>query len=124
VLRRSISLVLLTGAVTAAAAGRSVTDASRTRRFELTASRYAFEPAVLEAATGDTVELVVKSADTDHGLAIPGYGVKLKLPKGGAVQSASFVADRPGRFPIECSEYCGSGHKRMRGELVVTEVAR
>jgi nitrite reductase (NO-forming)/hydroxylamine reductase len=38
--------------------------------------------------------------------------------------SVLFVADKPGRFLIECSEYCGSGHKRMRGELVVAEDAR
>jgi heme/copper-type cytochrome/quinol oxidase subunit 2 len=38
--------------------------------------------------------------------------------------SAHFVAGKAGRFPIVCSEYCGSGHKRMRGELVVVEAAR
>jgi heme/copper-type cytochrome/quinol oxidase subunit 2 len=73
---------------------------------------------------GETVELVGRSKDTDHGLAIKALGVKLAIAKGGAPSSATFVADKPGRYPFECSEYCGSGHKRMKGELVVVEAGQ
>ena len=99
-------------------------DAAGPRRVEIVASRYAFTPAVVEARQGEALELALRSADTDHGIAIKGYGVKTAIPKGGAVVRVLLVADRPGRFPIECSEYCGSGHKRMRGELVVVEAGR
>ena len=92
-----------------------------TQRFEVTASRYAFVPARIEARQGDVVELVLRSADTDHGLAIKAYAVKVAIPRGGETVGVSFVASRAGSFPIECSEYCGSGHKRMKGELVVVE---
>jgi len=95
-----------------------------TRRIEVTASRYKFDPARIEVSRGDVVELVMRSADTDHGIAIKAYAVKVAIPKGGETVGVSFVASRPGTFPIECSEYCGSGHKRMRGELVVTEKAQ
>ena len=94
------------------------------RRVEVTARRYAFDPSRIEVRQGETVEIVARSADTEHGLAIKALGVKLVIPKGGAAVSTTFVARQSGRFPIECSEYCGSGHKRMRGELVVTERAR
>jgi cytochrome c oxidase subunit 2 len=100
-------------------AAPSVLEASR--RVEVTASRYKFEPARIEVKQGEIVELVLRSADTDHGLAIKAYGVKVAIPKGGEAVGVSFVASRIGAFPIECSEYCGSGHKRMKGELVVTE---
>ncbi len=50
---------------------------------------------------------------------IKAYGVKVAIPKGGESVGVSFLASRPGTFPFECSEYCGSGHKRMKGELVV-----
>jgi cytochrome c oxidase subunit 2 len=86
--------------------------------------RYKFDPARIEVKQGDVVELVLRSADTDHGLAIKAYAVKVAIPKSGAAVEVSFVASRLGSFPIECSEYCGSGHKRMRGELVVTEKAQ
>ena len=104
--------------------GAASSTAEVAQRFEVTASRYAFDPARIEVRRGDVVELVLRSADTDHGLAIKAYAVKVAIPKGGQTVGVSFVASRVGTFPIECSEYCGSGHKRMRGELVVTEKAQ
>ena len=112
------ALVLVAGAAVPAA------DSSGARRFEITAARYQFTPAQIEVRQGETVELVLRSADTDHGLEIKAMKLKVAIPKGGAPVSASFVANRPGRFPLVCSEYCGSGHRRMRGELVVTEASR
>ena len=105
-------------------AGIASSSAQAPSRFEVTASRYAFAPARVEVRQGDVVELVLRSADTDHGLAIKAYAVKVAIPRGGESVGVSFVASRPGTFPIECSEYCGSGHKRMRGELVVVERAQ
>ena len=102
-------------------AGAVSSAAEAAQRFEVTASRYAFDPARIEVRLGDVVELVLRSADTDHGLAIKAYAVKVAIPKGGETVGVSFVASRVGTFPIECSEYCGSGHKRMKGELVITE---
>jgi cytochrome c oxidase subunit 2 len=98
-------------------------SAPGTHRFEVTASRYKFDPARIEVRQGEVVDLALRSADTDHGLAIGAYAVKVAIPKGGEIVGVSFVASRAGTFPIECSEYCGSGHKRMKGELVVTEAA-
>ena len=120
---RVVPWVLLAG-LAPSGAGAFAAEAKETRRFEVTASRYRFEPARIEVAQGEVVELVLRSADTDHGLAIEAYGVKVAIPKGGEIVGVSFVAGRAGTFPIECSEYCGSGHKRMRGELVVAEKAR
>lgn len=105
-------------------AGAASSAAEATQRVEVTASRYKFEPARIEVRQGDVVELVLRSADTEHGLAIKAYAVKVAIPKGGETVGVSFVASRPGTFPIECSEYCGSGHKRMKGELVVVEKAQ
>ena len=38
---------------------------------EIAASRYKFEPAQIEVVEGDQVRLVLHSADTTHGFAIP-----------------------------------------------------
>jgi cytochrome c oxidase subunit 2 len=105
-------------------AGKASSAAGAAQRFEVTASRYRFEPDRIEVRQGDLVELVLRSADTDHGLAIKAYSVKVAIPKGGEPVGVCFVANRPGTFPFECSEYCGSGHKRMRGQLVVLEKAQ
>jgi cytochrome c oxidase subunit 2 len=120
---RVVLWVLLVGLVPSGATALAA-DARETRRFEMTASRYAFSPARIEVSQGDVVELVLRSADTGHGIAIKAYAVKVAIPKGGEPVGVSFVASRSGTFPIECSEYCGSGHKRMRGELVVAERAQ
>jgi len=121
--RRVVPWLLLAG-LAPSAAGAFAAEARETKRFEMTASRYAFSPARIEVKQGEVVELVLRSADTDHGFAIKANSVKVAIPKGGEIVGVSFVASRPGTFPIECSEYCGSGHKRMRGELVVAERAQ
>jgi len=107
-------LLLLTASVGGA---RPETGA---RTVEITASRYRFEPAKVEVREGERVRLVLRSADTTHGLKIKELDVEVPIPKGGEAVTVEFVA-RAGRYRMECSEYCGSGHKRMRGELVVIE---
>ncbi len=114
------------GVALSAAAGQPgfAGEGGRERRVEITASRYKYEPSRIEVEEGEQVHLVLHSADTTHGFAIPAFKVKAEIPKGGASVELSFLASRVGRFPIECSEYCGVGHKRMTGELVVTAGAR
>jgi cytochrome c oxidase subunit 2 len=97
---------------------------STPRTFEIAASRYAFDPPRIEVQRGDHVKLVLRSADTTHGLAIDGYGVKVVIPKGGEEVGVEFMAHRPGTFRMTCSEYCGSGHRRMQGRLVVEEARK
>jgi cytochrome c oxidase subunit 2 len=116
--------VLASAVVLVLGADASPSAVPATQRLDVTASRYRFDPARIEVTQGDVVELVLHSADTDHGLAIKAYAVKVAIPKGGEAVGVTFVASRAGTFPIECSEYCGSGHKRMRGELVVAEKAQ
>jgi cytochrome c oxidase subunit 2 len=89
------------------------------RSFEIVASRYKFEPALIEVTEGDLVELKLKSADVEHGLGIKAFKVKQAIPKGGQVVSVRFVADKAGAYDITCSEYCGKGHRSMKARLVV-----
>lgn len=99
-------------------------QAAPVRTIELTASRFRFEPDTVEVIEGESVSLVLHSADGKHGIEIKEYGLKLKIPKGGAKVRLDFVADKPGEFDFACSEYCGSGHRGMRGKLVVKPRAK
>ncbi len=121
---RALGGILGLAAALLGAGSRPAAEANRELRFEITASRFKFEPARVEVEAGDRVLLTLRSADTTHGFAIRALKVKAEIPKGGAPVGVAFVATRVGRFPIECSEYCGLGHKGMRGELVVTEGSR
>ena len=89
------------------------------RIIEVTAKRFAFEPAEIQVAVGEPVRLMVRSADGVHGLEIKKVKVNKMIPRGGEPVVIDFTAKEAGRFPILCSEYCGDEHDNMRGMLVV-----
>lgn len=120
-----VGRLIMTFVLALGAAGESKAQATSPgasgpeRHFEVTASRFKFEPEVLEVNEGDRVSVTLRSADTAHGFAIKKLKVKAPIPKGGEPVTVEFVASQPGTFEIACSEYCGSGHRKMKGKLVV-----
>lgn len=89
------------------------------KTFEVAASRYKFDPENVEVDEGDRVVLKMRSVDVAHGLAVKEFNAQAAIPKGGEVVTLEFVASKAGTYAIECSEYCGRGHKGMKGQLVV-----
>jgi cytochrome c oxidase subunit 2 len=89
------------------------------RAFALTASRFKFEPEILQVTEGDRVRLTLRSTDTQHGFTIKKLNVKVAVPKTGEPVTVEFVAGKAGTYEFKCSEYCGSGHGRMKGQIVV-----
>lgn len=98
------------------AVGQPAADANRT--IEITAQQFRFVPSQIEVLEGETVRLRIRSVDVMHGLAIPALGISERLAPGEDVV-VEFVADTPGRYPFECSVFCGSGHGAMAGAVVV-----
>ena len=90
------------------------------RVIEVTAKRFAFDPAEIQAAVGERLRLVVRSADGVHGIEIKKFKVNKEIPRGGEAIVVEFTASAMGHFPILCSEFCGDGHKDMNGMLVVS----
>jgi cytochrome c oxidase subunit 2 len=118
--RSSILLcALLTLTVIPASHTASARQVAEPRIIEVVARRYAFEPAEIEVAVGETVRLMVRSVDGLHGIEIKQFKVKKELERGADPVAINIKADRAGRFPIICSEYCGEGHDDMKGTLVV-----
>lgn len=117
--RRIVTAVVLAAGVTAWATA-SEDARGGTKHFEITASRFEFEPDRIEVAQGERVVLTLRSADVTHGIAIKAFKVEKLIPKGSKPVSVDFVADKAGRFRFDCSEYCGAGHKGMKGLLLVT----
>jgi cytochrome c oxidase subunit 2 len=93
--------------------------ADEVKTIDVVASRFQFEPATISVMQGDSVRLRLRSADRSHSLALKAFGVKALIPKGGEVVTVDFVASQVGTFDFTCAEYCGSGHSRMKGRLVV-----
>jgi cytochrome c oxidase subunit 2 len=86
--------------------------------FELTAVKYNFTPSIIKVKKGDLVKLVITAGDREHGFKLAAFHIDQRLPKGEAV-TVEFTADRAGIFPFQCSVFCGLGHKKMTGQLIV-----
>ena len=85
---------------------------------KMTAEKYDFTPDTVTVRKGDRVKLVITALDRDHGFKLEAFQVEKKLPKGEPV-TVEFTADKTGTFPFQCSQFCGLGHGKMKGELVV-----
>ena len=115
----ALAAVAVTSAVGAVADGQPASTAART--IEVAAGDFKFEPAVIDAVEGERIVLKARTTDgKKHGLGIKELGVKAALPKTGEVVAIEFTAGKPGTYAIACSVYCGSGHSRMKGRLVVS----
>jgi len=121
---RGLWMAALLVLATAGASAPAPAPAAPPRSFELIASRFKFEPDTLEVMEGDRVRLTVRSIDTEHGLAIKRLNLKVVAPKTGDPATVEFVADKAGIYEFKCSEYCGSGHGRMKGQIVVSPRTR
>lgn len=89
------------------------------RIVEVTAKRFAFEPSRIEVSEGETIRLMVRSADGVHGIGIKKFKVAEEIPRGGQPVMIEFTATAVGEFEILCSQYCGKGHEEMKGRLIV-----
>lgn len=123
---RNVIILVLTVSATAAGAwaGQVNDEVDRVKTIDVTASQFRFEPATISVVEGDTVRLRLRSADRTHGIGIKAFRVKALIPKVGEAVIVEFVADRAGTFDITCSEYCGTGHRAMKGKLIVLAEAK
>ena len=124
--RRTIPVTALVLALSAFAlalvAQESAPAAAGGGTIQVTAKKYEFNPAVITVKQGQQVKLVITATDRDHGFKLAAYNIEQKLKKGVATP-VEFTADKAGTFPFECSEFCGLGHSRMKGKLVVEPAA-
>ncbi len=87
---------------------------------KIEATRFAYSPDPIVVKKGEKVRLLVKSTDVKHGIAIEEYSISEVLPPH-KEKTIEFIPDRAGEFDFFCNVYCGAGHGRMRGKLIVTE---
>lgn len=88
------------------------------RRIAIVASRFSFSPMEIHAAQGEEITLVLSATDFVHGFAIPELNARVDAQPGKTVELA-LPALRKGRYAWLCDNFCGEGHDRMIGTLVV-----
>jgi cytochrome c oxidase subunit 2 len=74
------------------------------------------EIADLHVPVGEPVKLTMTSEDVIHSLFLPALRLKQDvLP--GRYTEVWFIADKPGQYKIECTQFCGTDHAVMGGQL-------
>ena len=123
-----VGLIAALGAVTGCASVNRVAPRANVpvdavvRTFEVTASKYRFDPEEIRVKRGTVVRLNLRSLDTEHGIAIPRYGIDRDIPEHGKGSiTVEFYAREMGSYSFHCSNFCGLGHFGMKGQLVVEE---
>lgn len=81
--------------------------------------KWEIDPSRIVVPQGARVELVVSTADIEHGLGVSGLGINEPVQPGQPPAVIRFLAQTPGTYPMRCSILCGKGHQRMTGEIVI-----
>lgn len=117
---RFVRRAMIAGIVVAVSFPSLIARAQAPRRIEVTAKRYAFEPAEITLKKGEPVLLVLEGKDTAHGLRFRELNVDVKV-RAGATAEVQFTPEKTGDFVGHCSVFCGSGHGGMTLTLHVVE---
>ena len=75
-------------------------------------------PSRIAVPEGARVELIVSTADIEHGLGVPDLGINEPVQPGKPAV-VRFLAQTPGVYSMRCSILCGRGHSQMTGEIVI-----
>jgi cytochrome c oxidase subunit II len=105
------------------------------RIVQVTAKNFEFAPPVIHMKAGEKIQLKVTSVDRTHGIHInpfpeggqpnspPGlsftYGDDCLKLKKDLTNTLEFTAEAPGIYAFSCCKKCGTGHARMKGQIIV-----
>ncbi len=115
---KAVRALLPTLAILAIVAWAPLSAWCQAREIQVKAKKYQFNPNVITVKQGEQVKLVVTATDRDHGFKCDVFGINRKLKKG-APATIEFTANKLGTFPFHCSDFCGMGHLKMKGKIVV-----
>lgn len=73
---------------------------------------------VLRVPVNRPVRLLMTSRDVIHSFFVPSFRIKMDVLPGRYTETW-FEATMTGRFPVYCTEMCGTGHSTMRAEVIV-----
>jgi cytochrome c oxidase subunit II len=109
-----VAAILFSGVLMAA------TPADQPRRINVVASKFQFDPPQITVKKGETVVIVLTSADVTHGLKIPELNVSETVKKGGE-NDITITGEKVGTFEGKCAHFCGKGHGSMKFTVNVVE---
>jgi cytochrome c oxidase subunit II len=92
--------------------------ASGAQQINVVMKKYEIQPEIIRLKAGVPVELDVTTADVQHGLDVPGLGIKEPVQPGRTTR-INLTPKAKGEFKVVCGVICGPHHEDMVGKLVV-----
>jgi heme/copper-type cytochrome/quinol oxidase subunit 2 len=88
------------------------------RTVKVTASRYRFDPPIIDVFQDDLVKIEVRTEDIAHSLTIDAYRIAKRVSPSQPV-TFEFRADQTGTFSYYCNLQIDDGCRQMHGQLIV-----
>ncbi len=86
----------------------------------LMAMRFQYEPRVLLLKRGVRYRFRMMSMDVNHGASIhTGFAGHIMRRPAGVMMEMEMTFSEPGEFMVYCTVYCGLGHDKMKGKIIV-----
>ncbi|MBI4275455.1 MAG: hypothetical protein HY659_12225 [Rhizobiales bacterium] len=87
----------------------------------LMAQQWSYEPAVLRLDAEVPYRFRMMATDASHGAALQlGRGSQIIRLRRGILTDRELTFRRPGEYLVYCTVYCGVGHDRMTGKIIVS----
>ena len=90
------------------------------RKITVMAKKYEFQPNRIELKVGEPVEITFESQDTKHGFSCKDLNVEKIVFTKDSPGKVTFTPEKPGTYKFKCAHFCGLGHPKMKGEIVVS----
>jgi cytochrome c oxidase subunit 2 len=90
------------------------------RTVSVVVSRDGFQPREISIRKGETVRVILKTADGEHCFAVDDLRVEKRVMPGRAT-TLDVTPDKAGTYPFYCCLETGAAADKQRGRLIVTE---
>ncbi len=101
--------------------GALLLQAQEPQRITVTAKKYEFTPSTIEVKAGQPVEITFQSEDTKHGFECKELGIEKIVFDKDKPETVTFTPEKAGTYEFKCAKFCGMGHSKMKGSIVVSE---
>lgn len=95
--------------------------AQEPRKITVTAKKYEFQPSRVELKAGEPVEITFQSEDTKHGFECKELKLEKVVFDKETPATVTLTPEKAGTYEFKCAKFCGMGHSKMKGEIVVAE---
>jgi cytochrome c oxidase subunit 2 len=89
------------------------------KEIEVVAKKYEYNPPVIEVPVRTLVKIHLKALDHQHGFELKSFKESCAKFKPNEPATVEFYADKAGEYEFQCCSFCGMGHGKMKGKLVV-----